>query len=316
MTRVICSTNIFQKCRMSSFRLIPLMAYLFGYRYFGIMKKLLVLTDFTACAAHAAQAAVRLAAQLGDDLVLYHTMPYVPLIPSDGGGPYVTEVAHILTEDSQAKLAEVVTGLQQSPDCHTQISQQSGEGGLGSQIAELTGPSDIELVVMGGRTGGALDHLFQGSDTSAVIRKARKPVLIIPVSVPWRLPATVVFATDYSVEDISAVSFLQELSLRVGFTLKIVHVLWQDDVVSDVAPGIAFGKFLAERRLSCEQTLADSVHEGLVNYCSKHHADILAMSHRHHSFVGRLFSRSESRSVIADGALAVLVFPPEYQHQN
>lgn len=275
-----------------------------------MMKKLLVLTDMTTNAAHAAGIAVRLADKLSMDIVLYYTMPYVPLIPSDSGGPYASAMADKLFDDSRERLHEEVEWLK-GHSGNVSIIEKSGEGSLSEVITELTEDPDIEMVVMGGRMGGALDHLFSGSDTAKVIRKAKKPVLIIPITTGWYLPQKVVFATDYSDADIAAVSFVQALSAKLGFTLNIIHVLRRGEEVFDIQAEVEFRKYLNGYQLTCEHIFDESVHQGLQRYCRLHKADVLAMSHGHHTFFARKLGKSESRSAIADGQLAVLVFPPE-----
>jgi len=274
------------------------------------MKELLVLTDFTANAAHAATAAARLAEKLGDAIILYHTLAAIPIVPADNGGPYLAETASSLFEDSQEKLARETDRLKLLNERPINISEMSGEGSLSVQITPLTSSSNIEMVVMGGRTGGAFEHLLSGSDTTTVIRKSRKPVLIVPIKADWRLPKTIVFATDYSAADIAAVNFLHGLAARSGAGLQIVHVLLPDQVVTDITSILNFRNFLDSFQLMDQQVTAQTVEEGLYNYCEQHEADVLAMSHGHHSLIGRLFGASKSRSVIAAGKLAALIFPP------
>lgn len=281
------------------------------------MKKLLVLTDFTANAAHAEAAALQLAVKLGDGILLYHTLPYVPLIPSDSGGPYVAETTSILFEDSKERLMQEADQLREiavmNPGSEVSIEERNGEGSLSDLIADLTADPAIEMVVMGARSGGALEHLLSGSDTTAVIRKALKPVLVIPGRGEWKIPQKVVFATDFGTADIPAVSFLQDLSARLNAGLAIVHVIPPGEVITEISAEVAFRKYLDRHQLNFQQVFAGDVHQGLQKYGARQDAAVLAMTHGRHSFVSRLFGHSESRSVIADQTLAVLVFPPDFK---
>jgi nucleotide-binding universal stress UspA family protein len=277
------------------------------------MKKLLVLTDFSSNAFHVEVAALSLSGKLSAGIILYHTIPYIPLIPSDGGGPYVTKTASMLFDDSKERLIQEADKLREVAvmrGCHVDIDEENGEGGLGEVITDLTGDPNIEMVIMGGRSGGALDHLLSGSDTAAVIRKAQKPVLIIPVKTEWNVPGKVVFATNFETADIPAVSFLQHLSVRLGFSLDIVHVIPKGKVPIEVGPEVAFRQYLVHHGLNYNQVRGEDVHRGLQHYCKKNGADLLAMTHGQHSFISRLFGHSESRAMISGQQLAVLVFPP------
>lgn len=280
------------------------------------MKNVLVLTDFSANAAHAEAAALRLSAKLKANMILYHTLPYIPLILSNSEGPLVTESTNILFENTQEHinkeaeelrlLGNEIPGFQVSIDC------QYSDGSLADNVCELTGRDDIFMVVMGGRSGSALNHLLNGSDTAAVIRKAYKPVWLIPVAANWNVPKKAVFATDFGTTDIVAVDFLLELAGTLAFTLEVVHVLRPGEVVTEIGPEVAFRNFLAHRGLTCTQVFGQAVQDGLQQYCEENKVDVLALSHHHHAVVSRLFGHSESRSVIAKQQLAVLIFPPNY----
>lgn len=283
------------------------------------MKKILVLTDFTANATHAETAALRIAGKMDAGIILYHTLSYIPLIPSDGAGPYVAETADMLFENSKERLileADKLREIGVIRGCHVSIVEKNGEGSLGEVIADLTSEPDIEMVIMGGRSGGALHHLLIGSDTAAVIRKARKPVLIIPVNIAWEIPAKVVFATDFGTGDIPAVSFLQDLSAVLGLGLDIVHVVPNGEMVAETSPGSAFRQYLAQQGLSYNQSRGEDIHRELQRYCEKNGANLLAITHGERSFISRLFGHSESRAAISDQQLAVLVFPPGFKQNN
>jgi nucleotide-binding universal stress UspA family protein len=65
--------------------------------------------------------------------------------------------------------------------------------GLASIVVNLNGPpvdlileqaetSRVDLVVLGSHRRGPLSHLFLGSVADGVLRRARCPVLIVPIS--------------------------------------------------------------------------------------------------------------------------------------
>lgn len=280
------------------------------------MKKLLVLTDFTANASHAEGAALHLARKMGAGILLYHTLPYIPLIPSDSSGPYVTETTTMLFEDSKERLIQEADKLREVAVMRNyviEISEKSAEGSLSDLIAELTEDPDVELVVMGGRSGGALDHLLSGSDTAAVIRKAKRPVLVIPLAASGDIPKKMVFASDFGDADIPAVSYLHDLAVRLGTPLDIVHMVLHGEVITEIGPEVAFRKYLDQHHLNFNQVFAEDVHQGLQHYCQQNGVELLAMAHGHHPFISRLFGRSKTNAVIADQQLPVLVFPPDFK---
>lgn len=280
------------------------------------MKKLLVLTDFSANAVHAEAVAVRLAAKLKADMTLYHTLPYIPFALSNSQGPLITESMDILFKDSAEQLkkeAGHLGAIGAKLGYQTRIECKNGDGNLAENIRDLTFREDIDMVIMGGRSGGTLEHLLTGSDTAAVINKAAKPVWVIPLSEDRGLPEKVVFATNFGTADIPAVDFLLDLAKGLDFQLEIIHVVRPGEVVTEIGPEVAFRKFLAHRGLNCKQVFGEGLQTTLQHYCTANKVDVIAMTHQHHSFVSKLFVRSESTAAITQKQLAVLVFPPDFK---
>lgn len=281
------------------------------------MKKLLVLTDFTANASHAEAAALRIAGKMGAGILLYHSLPYIPMALSDSGGPYVSETANMLFDDSKERLIQEAGELKELADKldinHLVVNQTNGEGSLGDVITDLTAAPTVAMVVMGGRTGGTMDHLLTGSDTAEVIRKALKPVLIIPRNAAISIPEKVVFATAFNAADIPAINFLQDLSTHLDFDLDIVHIISGVEEAAETGAAMDFRNYLALHGLNYQQVRGKDVHKGLQHYCVKNGADMLAMVHGQHSFISRLFGHSESKAVITDQRLSVLIFPPGFK---
>ncbi|MFD2872920.1 universal stress protein [Mucilaginibacter ximonensis] len=278
------------------------------------MKKLLVLTDFSANAAHAEAAALQLSAKLNADITLYHILPYIPMILSNSAGPLMTESTDILFEDSIEHLNKEANELRQLCDkitgCHTRIDCLSGDGSLADNVREMSGA--IDMVIMGGRSGSAISHLLAGSETSAVISKARKPVFVIPAGANWDIPKKVVFATNFQAADLAAMDFLLSLAEALNFQLDIIHISRPDEVITEIGPEIAFRKYLAHRGLSCVRIFSEDMQPALQQYCQEHDVELLAMTHQHHSFISKLFGHSESKAVIAHQQVAALIFPPDF----
>jgi len=280
------------------------------------MKQLLMLTDFSDSAARAATAALPLAARLRATIRLYHTLPFFPLVPGGIGGPYVTETEAVSFGDNKERLLLEADRLRECAvmaGCHVRIEEISGEGSLREVIRELTESPEVILVVMGGRKGSSLDHMLSGSDTASVIRKSSKPVLVVPAAIDFTIPQKVIFACDFSDTDIPAISYLDELSLPLGFELDVVHIGSHDKSQSAIGAEISLRKFLDHRQLNYSQEPAANVRDGLLQYCHREKAGLLAMAHGMHSFIDRLFNHSETQAVLSFQQLAVLAFPPGFQ---
>jgi nucleotide-binding universal stress UspA family protein len=134
------------------------------------MKTILVLTDFTKNAAHAASSAVMLGEGLHAKLLLFNSFYNMPILPSYGGssGPWVVEDLILREADCDKKLKQLAADLQKKvttlPYQHYKpsIATQYGEGELSRNIETVLQEIDVELIVMGARSGSAVSHVFTG----------------------------------------------------------------------------------------------------------------------------------------------------------
>jgi nucleotide-binding universal stress UspA family protein len=145
------------------------------------MKTILVPVDFSDVTLKVVKAAAHLAKPFGSRIILLHVAEVVPQALTIGAGPDVVPVPP--TEpvprhdsgDQLRHLQELVTGV-----------------GLESTAIELHGPpidhilaqaesSRVDLIVVGSHGHGPLYHLFVGSVIDGILKRARCPVLIVPL---------------------------------------------------------------------------------------------------------------------------------------
>ena len=278
------------------------------------MKKLLVLTDFTANAQHAEAAAVRICSKSKMDLLLYHAAEEMVAIPAGCNATFVIG-ANPAREQYKVKLIKEVETLKHIAvgigGYLPTISFICSEDNLGDDIKRLSERTDIHLVIIGGRLGKRLDHLLSGSETKEVIDNSRKPVLIIPEGVRAEGLKKVIFATDFAKADQSAVRFLVELTHVLGLELEAAHVVKRGELYDDFDREVAFCAFLEQQGIPYETLFHNTVTPRLKAHCYQTGAGLLAMTHGHHSWISRLFSHSESEAVIDSKDIAVMLFPPK-----
>jgi len=282
------------------------------------MKKLLLLTDFTENSAHAAVSACNLCIKLNTDMLLYHSVQYMPIVPDFANGSAVTETNSIIFNDCQEKLQQELSHLEEfiaeaGSTTHPKLSFLNGEGNLGDNVRTITGREDIHMVVMGGRAGGSIDHLLTGSETTGVINHALKPVLIVPFSAELNSLKKIVMATDFNAADIEALDFLSDLAEDLNAQVEVVHVVKPGSVITDLEPELLFRRHLNTlnpERVTYRQLTGTDIGKLLSQHCHNTHAGLLAVTHQRHGWLSRLLGRSESETLLGMGELAVLVFPP------
>jgi nucleotide-binding universal stress UspA family protein len=285
------------------------------------MKTILILTDFTENAAHAALSGVRLSEKLHTNILLLNVNISHPVMPQYIGGPTVIEDLNFWIEESKIRLQKL-SGSLEPLVVHTDPTQrkptihiQCGQGNVAMAIEEVMGQNDIELVVMGARAGSTIDHIFAGSETMAVIDKSTKPVLVVPLNTDLNNLNKIVFATDYNEADIKGIHYLVKLGKLFNSHLEIVHVnIYHDKDIMRLEKEEIFLKQIKRLKyanISFREISGKEVTHRLITLCQETGADMLAVMHYKNSFIKRIFTHSTTQRALTGQKIPLLIFPRE-----
>lgn len=290
------------------------------------MKTILVLTDFTKNAAHAASSAIMLGESLHAKLLLFNSFYNMPILPSYGGssGPWVVEELVLREEDCDKKLKQLAADLQKKvaalPYEHytPSIAVQYGEGELSRNIETILQEIDVELIVMGARSGSAVSHIFTGSDTRAVIDRATRPVLIMPEKADFKALKKVTFATNFEDMDITAVHYLHQLYNVFSFQLEIIHVslFWSAEDNYNQHRSKLFKDKLTKLNfpeISYKEVKGKDVVGRLNRLCAEHESDLLVMVHYKDSLMSRIFQESATKEALSNQTTPLLIIPAKME---
>jgi nucleotide-binding universal stress UspA family protein len=147
------------------------------------MKTILVPVDFSDVTLKVVKAAVHLAKPFQSKIILMHASEPTPQLLSIGSGPDAVPIPPTQEVPNSPDYTESLASLQE---------MISGTG-LPAMTVDLQGPaidlildqaetSRVDLIVLGSHRRGALSHLFLGSVADGVLRRARCPVLIVPIT--------------------------------------------------------------------------------------------------------------------------------------
>lgn len=283
------------------------------------MKSILVLTDFTIDATRAAKSGLHLAEKLNKDIILYHSIIRMPVIPNYAPGPWAYDESTVLLEETQQKLQSLADYLRKleadlPPNAYKPIiSMQGSEGNLGENARELLDKGEIDFVVMGGRSGDTIHHLLNGSETLAVIRHATRPVLIIPGKSGLKTIKKIVFATDYKTSDIASLVYLSSLAAKLDFALEVVHIRPTGDTeIHRLEQEKAFVDFLEQLghpNLTYKVVHGMNVVNRLHHYCEASGADILALVHEQPGVIASWVRHSDTKEAMSKNSMPLFVFP-------
>lgn len=283
------------------------------------MKTILLLTDFSENATHAAASAVLLGAKLHTNVLLFHNYQSLPVTPFYAGGAVVAEEPEWFAEESKKHLAELEKKLEPAletideDDIKPHIQSESNEGNLVENIKLISGKKDIELIIMGSRTKDPIDHFFFGSETSSVIHHAKCPVLIIPPKNDLSSLNRIVFATDFDKADFDAIHYLIKIGKRFDTEIEIIHIVEPGDTTTVKTTREAqFREHVAKLKypkITYRKIIGKDVVKRLNRLCKETGTGLLAMVHQHHYLFVRMLKHSVTKDIMIDQNIPLMVFP-------
>lgn len=283
------------------------------------MRQILVLTDFSGNANHAAKAALIFGEKLHADLLLMNNMAGIPMAPelTDSGNAgeelsWESEESRVRLESLKGHLEMLVSDFA-AERYKPAINKLLTEGLLGENINAVNILHKLQLIVMGGETGNFFEHLLSGSHTRTVVENAPCPVLIIPEEYNFEKLKKVVFATNLDTKQVKHIKWLIDLEKLFDFNLEIVYVsLFDTGEETDEQKEIRFATQLAKLKypkLLVRDVSGKEILPRLGRLCAETGADLLALVHYRHSFFSRLLNSSNTDYAIRHQQLPLLIFP-------
>ena len=139
-------------------------------------KKILVAVDFSEPSHKAVEAAARISADTGGELVLVHV--WQPSSQTYGGLMFPISFAEDYIKDATLKIAAVQREAEEAGAKH--VTSDVRTGAPWHEIVEMVRKDEsFDLIIVGshGRTG--LKHVLLGSVAEKVVRHAPCPVLVV-----------------------------------------------------------------------------------------------------------------------------------------
>lgn len=183
--------------------------------------------DFSDASRHAARYAAALARATGARIVGLHVhQPALAGIPAVAGrdDPVVEPVVDASPDVRRRIAAQFERPFPEGAELAAELSV----GAPAEAIAERAVSAHADLIVIGTRGAGGLQHLLLGSVTEDVMRKSTVPVLAVPPraadapSLPFE---QVLFATDFSAASLAAMDAGLRLLANGNARTTVLHVI-------------------------------------------------------------------------------------------
>jgi len=280
------------------------------------MKTIILLTDFSENAEHAAACALMLTVKTNAELILFHaypdilSMPYYTSVPRYGEDP--DRWRRQSERDLESLRSRLETRCLEQGQNIPVISLHLFEGDLGSGLVAIQKQKSINFVVMGPRTDCAISRFFNGSETRDVIDGTICPVWIVPPKAPLRDIHKLILATDFDAHELKALHALIRVCKIFQAQLEVVHVTLNGD--NDAGRERTFLKQLNKIKsplISYKEIRGRQLVNRLNRICRQTGADALAVLHHRQTFLNRLFHHSTINEALTNQKVPLLVLPIE-----
>ena len=285
------------------------------------MKTIVVATDFSPAAENAARYALQFAKNIGAGIKLCHAFKVPTEAPMAAQVAWPLEDYPTLKEDITADLSDLSGKLSSEERAISDPSSFHPGITCGSEVGTVTDVArnfvDQErsgLLVMGTWGNGELSRVFLGSNSREMIDKAKFPVLLVPTDAVYSGVKKIAFATDLSKSDVEIIHSLGILARPFNAEILIAHVTGEK--YDDPQHQQKVDSFLNE--ITCKADYpkvyyrhikSRNVNNGLEWLAEHGQVDILAMVHRPHSFLQKIFIGSHTNHLARQIEVPLLVFP-------
>jgi nucleotide-binding universal stress UspA family protein len=143
-----------------------------------VFNRILIAVDGSEASVRALEKAVDLALQLGSEITVISVIDEMKLPFSAEFGLWAREshddLIRKVLEDLNSVILEI---MEDNPEL--EVETRIEEGRPAKVIKHLAEIEDFDLIIMGRRGLGLVDHLIMGSVSSEVVRTSTIPVLIV-----------------------------------------------------------------------------------------------------------------------------------------
>lgn len=283
-----------------------------------MMKNILVLTDFSPEAGHAAAYAYSMAVELRADLTLCNAIKVPADTPLASFISWPIQQSGDLIKESDSQLKKLRSDLERSGRemLHKPKISVSNQTGTLKDVAEnVLFDQFIDLTVMGAHGAGGISEFILGSQSRYMIDNFNAPVMLVPLSAKIKPIKKIVFATDFHFTQSNKEFILQLVPLAKSFGAEIfishIHSSDKESEGFDEMVNAFMFQICSEvesPRISYRSIGSFSTKNGLELLMSDGQMDMLVMVHRDKCFLSDLLIGSLTKRMASSIEFPLLVF--------
>lgn len=277
------------------------------------MKTILIPTDFSDTAKHAADFAITLADLLQAKVLVIHaymppvtTTEYVlPLSGADLGQAYFK-----VEEDSlEAFTKELKERYEDSTKPYAKVESKFMVGAVADCIKEIEEELAIDFIVMGTVGANNAWERFWGTTTLSVVKHIQTPIWIIPEETELHAIEHLIYTADLEGDEIGAIKKVLDVATLLGANTKVLHI--KETFEPEVYPSKKIIDTLEDefegQPVSFTNLYRDDTIDGLDTYIHHHQPDAVVIARRDKGLLERLFHTSVLSHLAVTSKIPVLV---------
>ncbi len=272
------------------------------------VKRILVPVDFSEESRQAFLYAMDLSREFGARITLFHAAHLLevdsPFVQMATEAQIEKSIELRLSEWGRHVISHSASGLE-FPEIRVKYGTATD-----SIVAEAASHS-YDLIIMGTQGAHGIEDGILGTVSSHVIRRTDIPVMVIPVGRSFKPINSILYATNFAENDLQSIYLVTRYFKIFRPSITILHVQQQgallldrqrmDEFVGQVKKNIPYAtmNFLSQE--------GESVGEVIQEIATSGEYDLLCLSIRRLNPFDRVTTRSETKKVVKDPRLPVLV---------
>lgn len=286
------------------------------------MKTLVIATDFSENAKHAAQHGYMLATQVKANIILCNAFIVPAEVPEAGLATWPAMDYEELNEESRDELKKVKDFLLKNDHNFSfkpAICCVNDSGSVSDVVTSLVAKEGAELTVMATHGNNSLNTFLLGNHCRKMIDATKSLLMLIPFAAPIAPIKKIAFATDFKdpEKDLKIIYELISVIRPLNAELLVTHITqrnWPDGKLRE-----SFEQFLVDISNKADYphiyyriVRSDKPEKGLEWLCEHGQVDVLAMVHRERSFLNEIFNLSHTKKMSGLINIPLLVIPENF----
>lgn len=190
-----------------------------------MMQKILVPTDFSACAENALDYAIYLAEKLHAEITLLSSF----YIPSSGAASIVMNIQEDMRKETVDELNALIANKKKRFPLVKLVGVTDFNIASNSIISKVQN-NEFDMVVMGTTGASGIKEMFVGSTTSAIVDKVKIPILAVPQDSDFKSIDTILMACSVeSIKSVDSMNFLKLFATSLNLNVQFFNVYLADN---------------------------------------------------------------------------------------